>query len=86
MKWILAIYDIPACTVLKWEQKVNRFLRSWLGAGLTLSRICLFSRDSPVALPIDSLVDTLKVEKCRLQQNYKYSPDEFIRSVAPKVR
>ena len=86
MKWILAIYDIPASTVLKWEQKVNRFLRSWLGAGHTLSRICLFSRDSPVALPIDSLVDTWKVEKCRLQQNYKYSPDEFIRSVAPKVR
>ena len=23
---------------------------------------------------------------CRLQQNYKYSPDEFLCSVAPKVR
>lgn len=86
MKWVLAIYDIPASTVLKWEQKVNRHLRSWLGAGHTLSRLCLFSRDSPVALPIDSLMDTWKVEKCRLQQSYKYSPDEFVRSVAPKVR
>jgi hypothetical protein len=51
MKWILAIYDIPASTVLKWEQRVNRFLRSRLGAGHTLSKICLFSRDSPVAVP-----------------------------------
>ena len=86
MKWILAIYDIPASTVSRWEQRVNRYLRSWLGAGHTLSRLCLFSRDSPIALPIDSLEDTWKVEKCRLQQSYKYSPDEFIRSVAPKVR
>ena len=59
---------------------------TWLGAGHTLSKICLFSKDSPVGLPIDSLVDTWKVEKCRLQQSYKYSPDEFIRAVAPKVR
>ena len=86
MKWILAIYDIPASTVSRWEQRVNRYLRSWLGAGHTLSRLCLFNRDSPIALPIDSLEDTWKVEKCRLQQSYKYSPDEFIRSVAPKVR
>ena len=86
MKWVLAIYDIPASTVLKWEQKVNKFLRSWLGAGHTLSRLCLFSRDSPAALPIDSLMDTWKVEKCRLQQSYKHSPDEFISAVAPKVR
>ena len=57
-----------------------------MGAGHTLSRLCLSSRDSPIALPIDSLEDTWKVEKCRLQQSYKYSPDEFIRSVAPKVR
>ena len=39
-----------------------------------------------MGLPIDSLVDTWKVVKCRLQQSYKYSPDEFIRAVAPKVR
>ena len=86
MKWVLAIYDIPASTVLRWEQKVNKYLRSWLGAGHTLSRLCLFSRDSPVGLPLDSLMDTWKVEKCRLQQSYKYSPDEFVRAVAPKVR
>ena len=35
----LAIQDIPASTVLRWEQKVNRFARSWVGAGHTLSRI-----------------------------------------------
>ena len=60
MKWILAIYDISASTVLKWEQRVNRVLKMWLYSGHTLSKICLFSRDSPVWLPIDSFVDHIK--------------------------
>ena len=69
-----------------WEQTANKFLRSWLGAGHTLSRRCLFSRDSGVALPIDSLLDTWKVEKCRLQQSYNTSTDPFVKSIEPKVR
>ena len=86
MKWSLAIYDIPMSTVRCWEQTTNKFLRSWLGAGHTLSRLCLFSSDSGVALPIDSLLDTWKVEKCRLQQSYNTTPDTFVRSIEPKVR
>ena len=86
MKWALAIYDIPLSTVQRWEQTTNRFLRSWLGAGHMLSRRCLFSRDSPAALPIDSLLDTWKVEKCRLQQSYNTSNDTFVTSIEPKVR
>ena len=86
MKWALAIYDIPLSTIFKWEQMTNKHLRSWLGAGHTLSRLCLFSKDSGVALPIDSLLDTWKVEKCRLQQSYNTSPDEFVRAICPKVR
>ena len=80
MKWAMAIYDIPLSTVYRWEQTTNKFLRSWLGAGHTLSRRCLFSRDSGVALPIDSLLDTWKVEKCRLQQSYNTSTDPFVTS------
>ena len=86
MKWPLAIYDIPLTTVISWEQKTNKFLRSWLGAGHTLSRLCLFSNDSGVALPIDSLVDIWKIEKCRLQQSYNTTPDTFVKSIEPKVR
>ena len=86
MKWALAIYDIPLSTVQRWEQTTNKFLRSWLGAGHTLSRRCLFSRDSCVALPIDSILDTWKVEKCRLQQSYNTSNDNFVTSIEPKVR
>ena len=86
MKWALAIYDIPLSTVQRWEQTTNKFLRKWLGAGRSLSRLCLFSNDSGVALPIDSLLDTWKVEKCRLQQSYNTSPDTFVTSIEPKVR
>ena len=86
MKWPLAVYDTPLTTVISWEQKTNKFLRSWLGAGHTLSRLCLFSNDSGVALPIDSLLDTWKIEKCRLQQSYNTTPDTFVRSIEPKVR
>jgi hypothetical protein len=86
MKWALAIYDIPLSTVRSWEQTTNKFLRSWLGAGHTLSSLCLFSNDSGVALPIDSILDTWKVEKCRLQQSYNTTPDTFVRSIEPKVR
>ena len=86
MKWPLAVYDTPITTVISWEQKTNKFLRSWLGAGHTLSRLCLFSKDSGVALPIDSLLDTWKIEKCRLQQSFNTTPDAFVRSIEPKVR
>ena len=64
----------------------NKGVRSWLGAGHTLSRLCLFSSDSGVALPIDSLMDTWKVEKCRLQQSYNTTPDVVVKSIQPKVR
>ena len=86
MKWALAIYDIPMSTVRRWEQTTNKFQMSWLGAGHTLSRLCLLSSDSGVDLPIDSLLDTWKVEKCRLQHSYNTTPDTFVRSIEPKVR
>ena len=85
MKWPLAIYEIPLSTVSLWEQKTNKFLRKWLGVGHTLSRLCLFSKESCVALPIDSLQDTWKVEKCRLQQSYNNSSDKSIQALKPKV-
>ena len=56
-----------------------------VGCRHSLNWLCLFSRDSLVALPIDSLNDTWKVKNCRLQQSYK-SSDEFTSSVAPKLR
>ena len=63
MKWPLSIYEIPFSTVALWEQKTNKYLRKWLGVGHTLSRICLFSKESGVALPVDSLQNTWKVAK-----------------------
>jgi len=86
LKWPLAIYDIPITTIAKWEQTTNSFLRMWLGVGHTLSNLCLFSQSSSVALPITSLTDTWKTEKCRLLQSYQTSSDELIRSVRPQVR
>ncbi|XP_063688236.1 uncharacterized protein LOC134821425 [Bolinopsis microptera] len=86
MKWPLAIYDIPISTVSRWEQTTNSHLRKWLGVGHTLSSSCLFSHSSSVALPIDSLTDTWKVEKCRLLQSYQTSQDALIRAVQPQVR
>ena len=85
MKWPLAIYEIPLSTVSLWEQKTNKYLRKWLGVGHTLSRLCLFSRESCVTLPIDSLQDTWKVEKCRLQQSYNNSSDKSLHALKPMV-
>ena len=41
-----------------------------------------------MALPIDSLLDTWKVEKCRLQQSYNTSNsnDNFVESIEPSLR
>ncbi|KAL5251266.1 hypothetical protein ACHWQZ_G016834 [Mnemiopsis leidyi] len=86
MKWPLAIYDIPLTTVVKWEQKVNSFLRKWLGVGHTLSNLCLFNQSSSVALPLSSLTDTWKIEKSRLLQSYQSSKDNLIKAVQPQVR
>ena len=86
MKWPLAIYDIPITTIHRWEQNANSFLRKWLGVGHTLSSYCLFSESSSVALPLDSLSDTWKVEKCRLLQSYQTSSDSLIKSIKPQVR
>ena len=86
MKWPLAIYDIPWSTVHLWEQKTNKYLRKWLGVGHTLSRVCLFSKESSVPLPIDSLQDTWKREKCRLLQSYNTSKDKLIQAVRPTVK
>ena len=86
MKWPLAIYDIPLSTVHIWEQKTNKYLRGWLGVGHTLSRVCMFSKESSVPLPIDSLQDAWKIEKCRLQQSYNTSKDNLIRAVHPRVK
>ena len=85
MKWPLAIYEIPFSTVARWEQKVNKYLRKWLGVGHTLSRVCMFSKESSVSLPIDSLQDTWKIEKSRLQQSYNTSKDKLIQAVKPTV-
>ena len=35
---------------------------------------------------LDSLLDTWKIEKCRLQQSYNTTPDTFVKSIEPKVR
>ena len=86
MKWPLAIYDILWSTVHLWEQKTNKYLRKWLGVGHTLSRVCLFSKESSVPLPIDSLQDTWKREKCRLLQSYNTSKDKLIQAVRPTVK
>ena len=85
MRWPLAIYEIPFSTVTLWEQKANKYLRKWLGVGHTLSRVCFFSRESSVSLPIDSLQDSWKVEKCRLQQSDNTSKDKLIQAVQPTV-
>ncbi|XP_063694224.1 uncharacterized protein LOC134825946 [Bolinopsis microptera] len=86
LKWPLAIYDIPFTTVTRWEQNTNSFLRKWLGVGHTLSGLCLFSQSSSVALPVSSLTDTWKIEKCRLLQSYQTSKDDLIKAVQPQVR
>ena len=41
--------------------------------------------ESSVSLPIDSLQDTWKVEKCRLQQSYSTSKDKLVQAVQPTV-
>ena len=86
MKWPLAIYDFPITKVVKMEQLVNKFLRKWLGVGHTLSKLCMLSKNSPVAIPLDGLVDVWKVEKVRLQQSLDYARDEVVRRIKPEVR
>ena len=86
VKWPLAIYDTPLTTVTVWEQTVNSFLRKWLGAGHSLSRLCLFNKETSVCLPLDSLLDVWKVEKCRLQQALLASEDEVVVAVHPLIR
>ena len=86
MKCPLAIYDIPLTTVAKWEQKVNSFLRKWLGVGHTLSNLCLFNQSSSVALPWSNLTDTVKIENSCLLQSYQPSKDNLIKAVQTQVQ
>ena len=60
--------------------------RAWGELQYTLSGFCLFSQSSSVALPVSSLTDTWKIEKCRLLQSYQTSKDDLIKAVQPQVR
>ena len=63
VRWPLQIYEVPLSTVIKMEQKMSFYIRSWLKLHPSLSNLALYPKVSPCPLPFKSLVSVFKSAK-----------------------
>ena len=79
IRWILMIYEIPLSTVERFEKRISRFIRKWLGFHPTISSLALYSKQSPCPLPITSLTSLFKTTKAsaHLQLRDSYHRVEY---------
>ena len=77
ISWPIMIYDVVISWVDKYERSINVFLRKWLGVSKNLSAVALFSKDTPLPLPISSLSLEYKKRKvgALLQLNSSMDPN-----------
>ena len=85
IRWILMIYEIPLSTVERFEKRISRFIRKWLGFHPTISSLALYSKQSPCPLPITSLTSLFKTTKASAQLQLRDSSDPIIASSTPNL-
>lgn len=62
------------------ERRINKHLQGWLGITSSFMSVGLYIRSGQFQLPFSSVVEELKVEKCRVTMMYRDSGDEWVRS------
>ena len=79
------IYDIPLTTVERFEQRISRFIREWLGLNRTISPLALYSKHSPCPLPLTSLTSLFKTTKASSLLQLRASKDPLISASVPEL-
>jgi len=86
LMWLLMLYEIPLTKVEKIEKAVSKSLRKWLGVPPGFSAIGLYSKSSQLQMPLSSVVEEFKVEKCRLVMTLRDSKDRKVSKAGVQVR
>lgn len=86
LMWLLMLYEIPLTTVETLERMVNKSLRKWLGVPPGFSAIGLYSRTSQLQMPLSSVVEEFKIEKCRLVMTLRDSKDKKVSEAGVQIR
>ncbi|XP_078336960.1 uncharacterized protein LOC144626561 [Crassostrea virginica] len=81
LMWLLMLHEIPLTTVETLERMVNKSLRKWLGVPPGFSAIGLYSRSSQLQMPLSSVVEEFKIEKCRLVMTLRDTKDKKAESM-----
>ena len=84
--WLLMLYEIPLTTVETLERMVNKSLRKWLGVPPGFTAIGLYSRSSQLQMPLSSVVEEFKIEKCRLVMTLRNSKDKKVSEAGVQIR
>ena len=83
--WPLMIYEIPLSWVERMEQRIDVFLRKWLGLHKSLSNVALFCKHSPCPLPIASIITEFKKRKAGALIQLQESKDESVSQNVPII-
>ena len=86
LMWLLMLYEIPLTTVEGLERMINKNLRKWLGVPPGFTAIGLYSRSSQLQMPLSSVVEGFKVEKCRLVMTLRDSKDKKVSEAGVQTR
>ena len=91
LNWLFSLYDFPLTTVEQMERTSSNFLMKWFEVSksfsdinLSFSDINLYSKSSPAALPVSSVVEEFKVSKVRTTLLLQHSKDKI--AIGTKVR
>ena len=84
--WPIMIHEIPLSWVEKYDKRICVFFRKWLGVSKSLSSVALFSKDSPLPLPLTSLETEFKRRKVGALFSLKHSTDKNISLNIPKLK
>ena len=82
LTWPFSLYCFPPSSVEAMEKKCSKFLRSWFGVSRSFSDVNLYSKTSPAALPISSVVEEFKVCQVRSALLLSQSKDHVARSTS----
>ena len=80
------IHEVPLSWVEKYDKHICVFLRKWLGVSKSLSSVALFSKDSPLPLPLTFLETEFKRRKVGALLSLKHSTDKCVSSNVPSLK
>ena len=86
IRWTIMIYEIPLTTVERFEQRISKFIRKWLGFHPTISSLALYSKSSPCPLPFTSLTSLFKTSKVSAHLQLRDSKDPVVSSSVPVLK